>query len=71
MLEKDYQVTFARTVVEARAIVQASRVDVALVGSVFPDGQGADFTALAQRLGAAVIEMRSQEKHRSWARAPI
>jgi hypothetical protein len=71
MLEKDYQVTFARTVVEAQAIVQASRVDVALVGSVFPDGQGADFTALAQRLGAAVIEMRSQEKHRSWARAPI
>jgi hypothetical protein len=71
MLERHYQVTFARTVVEAQAIVQMSRVDVALVGNVLPDGQGADFTALAQRLGAAVIEMRLPERHRSWARAPI
>ena len=62
MLERDYQVTSARTVVEAQAIVQTSRVDVALVGSVLPEGQGADFAALAQKLGAAVIEMRSPEE---------
>jgi PleD family two-component response regulator len=58
MLERDYQVSFTRTVAEAQAIVQTSRIDVALVGSALPDGQGADFAALAERLGAAVIEMR-------------
>ena len=58
MLERHYQVSFTRTVAEAQAIVQTSRIDVALVGSALPDGQGADFAALAERLGAAVIEMR-------------
>jgi hypothetical protein len=58
MLDANYQVSSARTVLEAQAIVQTSHLDVVLVGSVLSDGQGPDFVALAERLGAAVIEIR-------------
>jgi two-component system response regulator PilR (NtrC family) len=57
ILENEYRVSSASTVEEAQAILQTSHIDVALIDSFLPDGRGADVAALAEKLGAAVIEM--------------
>jgi DNA-binding response OmpR family regulator len=56
-LETEYRVSSVRTVFEAHAILRTSHIDVALIDSVLPDGRGAEVTVLAERAGAAVIEM--------------
>ena len=56
-LETRYRVSSASTVQEARAVLQTSQIDVALVDSILPDGRGDDVAAFAEGIGATVIEM--------------
>ena len=56
-LETEYRVSSACTVEEAHAILRTSRIDVALIDAVLPDGRGADLAVFAEEVGAAVIEM--------------
>jgi len=56
-LEESYRVSSAGTVKEASVILRTSHIDVALIDNVLPDGRGADVAALAEEVGASVIEM--------------
>ena len=56
-LESDYHVSSVNTVAAALAFLRTSRVDVALIDKILPDGQGTEVACLAGNIGAAVIEM--------------
>ena len=72
-LETEYRVSSVRTIEEAYAILRTSRIDVALIDSVLPDGRGAEVTVRAERAGATVIEMTgySPEYMLAWIRASV
>ena len=56
-LESDYHVSSVNTVAAALAFLRMSRVDVALIDKILPDGRGTEVAWLAGNIGAAVIEM--------------
>ena len=57
MLEMEYMLTSASTVEEARAILRTSHIDVALIDSDLSDRRDSNVAAVAEKVGAAVIEM--------------
>ena len=55
MLKTEYPVSSASTVEEAHTILRTLHIDLALIDTVLPDGR--DVAAVAEKVGAAIIEM--------------
>jgi DNA-binding response OmpR family regulator len=56
-LRGEYRTICAATAEEARVALQSSEVDLVVVDSVLPDGNGDEIAALAETLGVSIIVM--------------